>query len=313
MATLVTGAGLIGASFAKHALKRGEEVVFLDPFPRADFLAAKLGKDGYAIVPEDVRNLAALVDVMKSRKIETVVHTAGRIGQKAGNPVHEGYSLNVGGAQAVAEAARLTGVKRIVHMSTFGVYDWARPMPEPITEDFPVGPSAAYGNFKIAQEMVLDAYSRAYGFELIMLRPANVYGHGHFWGGSGGGQKVRDLVHSGLTGEVARVPMRQTMAFEYIYAADIGRAVDCAATCTKPSHTTFNVGTGVSTSFDELIAAVKAKLPALKVEIGEGKPPPSRTQHLDLSRARQQLGWSPTFTLEAGIEDYIAEMRTSLG
>ncbi len=43
MTTLVTGAGLIGASFAAEAFKRGERVVFLDPEPREDFLRAKLG------------------------------------------------------------------------------------------------------------------------------------------------------------------------------------------------------------------------------------------------------------------------------
>src|SRR5690606_3070895 len=116
----------------------------LDPFPRLDFLEAKLGKDGYTIAQEDVRNLAALVDMMKSREIETVVHTAGRIGQEAASPIHEGFSRNVGGTQAIAEAIRLTGVKRLVHISTFGVYDWARAMTGPITEDFPVGPSGAY-------------------------------------------------------------------------------------------------------------------------------------------------------------------------
>jgi nucleoside-diphosphate-sugar epimerase len=311
--TLVTGAGLIGAAFARHALKRGEEIVFLDPFAHAGFLESRLGKRSYALVAEDVRNLAALVDVMTSRGIDTVVHTAGRIGQKAASPLHEGFSLNVGGAQAVAEAVRLTGVGRLVHISTLAVYDWARPMPEPITEDFPVGPSAAYSNFKIAQEMVLDAYMRKYGFELVILRPANVYGHGQFWAGSSGGQKVRNLVHAGLTGGTAHVPVQQTMPFEYIYADDVGRAADCAATCTKPSHTTFNIGTGVSTSFDELLGAVKSKLTHVKVEItGEATSSPARIQCLDSSRARQQLGWSPLFSLETGIEDYVADMRRSL-
>jgi NAD(P)-dependent dehydrogenase (short-subunit alcohol dehydrogenase family) len=43
MTTLVTGAGLIGTAFAQSALARGEQVVFVDPEPRADFLRMKLG------------------------------------------------------------------------------------------------------------------------------------------------------------------------------------------------------------------------------------------------------------------------------
>ena len=46
MTTLVTGAGLIGTAFAQNALARGEQVVFVDPEPRADFLRLKLGDKG---------------------------------------------------------------------------------------------------------------------------------------------------------------------------------------------------------------------------------------------------------------------------
>ena len=38
---------------------------------------------------------------------------------------------------------------RLVHISTFGVYDWRRPMTVPIAEDFPRGPGRGYGNFKL--------------------------------------------------------------------------------------------------------------------------------------------------------------------
>ena len=43
MTTLVTGAGLVGTAYAKEAAKRGEKVVFLDPIPREDYLAKRLG------------------------------------------------------------------------------------------------------------------------------------------------------------------------------------------------------------------------------------------------------------------------------
>lgn len=309
MPTLVTGAGLIGASFAQHAARRGEEVVFLDPIPREAFLAAKLGDAPFQVVADDVRQLPALVETCRSRRIETIVHTASRIGHRAANPLHEGFSLNIGGTQAVAEAARLAGVRRLVHISTFGAYDWRRPMPQPVREDFPRGGGVPYGNFKAAQELILEAYQKVYGFELIILRPANTFGVGHFWAGSGGGEKVQDLIVAGLTGERARIPEEQTMAFEYVYAKDVGRAVDLGATCAMPTEFIFNVGTGVTTSFDALIAAIKRKLPALDVEIVPGTPPVSRTQHLDLSAAKEHLGWSPQFSLDTGLDDYIADLK----
>lgn len=311
MTTLVTGAGLIGASFAQHAVRRGEQVIFLDPFPRQSFLAAKLGNAAFEIVEDDVRNVTALADVLMKRKVDTVVHTASRIGHRAAKPIHEGFSLNIGGTQALAEAVRLAEVRRIVHISTFGAYDWRRPMPVPIDEDFPRGSGVPYGNFKVAQELILEAYRAVYGFELIVLRPANVYGVGHFWGGSGGGEKVQDLILAGLSGKPARIPQEQTMAFEYVYAKDVGSAVDRAATCPMPARNIFNVGTGVTTTFDQLVSAITRKLPELSVTVEPGAAPVSRLQHLDLSRAKMELGWSPAFTLDTGLNDYIADLKAA--
>lgn len=313
MTTLVTGAGLIGASFAQEAVKRGEKIVFLDPIPRHDFLKSKLGDAPFEQVQEDVRNLASVLDAMRAHKVDTVVNTAGRIGHRAAKPVHEGFSLNVVGTQTVAEAARLAGAKRIVHISTFGAYDWRRPTPEPLNEDFPRGSGVPYGNFKAAQELVLEAYRAVYGFELVMLRPANVFGVGHFWGGSGGGEKVQDLVIAGITGQPARIPEEQTMAFEYVYAKDMGRAVDLACTRPVPAKNIFNIGNGATTSFDELVTIIKKLLPNLKVEIIPGTKPVSRSQHLDTGRAKEMLGWQPKFTMEQGFEDYIRDLRTEMG
>ena len=52
---------------------------------------------------------------------------------------------------AVAESLRLHGVRRLVHISTFGVYDSRREMREPIQESFPRGPGRGYGNSKVAK------------------------------------------------------------------------------------------------------------------------------------------------------------------
>src|SRR5262245_66313419 len=82
MTTVVTGAGLIGTAFAQNALARGEQVVFVDPEPRADFLRMKIGDTGYSAVRKDVRDLPGLVETIKASGAETVVHNAGVIGYR---------------------------------------------------------------------------------------------------------------------------------------------------------------------------------------------------------------------------------------
>jgi UDP-glucose 4-epimerase len=313
MPTLITGAGLVGTSFAKEALARGEPVVFVDPEPRADFLRQKLGEKGYALARKDVRDLPALIETIHAHKVDTVVHTAGLIGARVEQSLSLGFDINLGGTRNVAEAVRLTGVRRLVHISTFGVYDRRRKTSGPTTEDFPRGGGRGYGNYKVAKEMILEAYAQAHGFELIMLRPANVFGFGHFWSGSGGGRKMQALLEAGLDGKAARIEQSQTMANEYIYSKDMGRAVDLAATVPMPAESVFNIGNGVVTSFDGVLDAVKALFPSLRIEIEPGEPPKSKSAPLDISAAKRHLGWEPRFSLPAAFEDFLVELKAARG
>lgn len=311
MTTLITGAGLVGTAYAIEAAKRGEKVVFIDPIPRDEYLAARLGDAEYEVIADDVRSLPALIDAIGKHKPETLLHTAGLIGKRVANPIHGGYDLNINGMMAVVEAVRLTGIKRLIHLSTFGVYDWRKSdAVDIISENFARGSGAAYSNSKAAQELILEAYRIQCGFEAVVLRPGNVFGMGHFWGGSGGGEKVHSLIEAGIRGTKAVIAEEQTMAFEYIYADDMGRAVDLAATATGlPADAAYNISWGEAITFDRLTDAIKASLPGLEIEISPGTPPDSRMTPLDISRARDELGWEPSFTLESALAAYAEEFR----
>jgi len=311
MPTLVTGAGLIGASFAHEAIGRGETIVFLDPEPRADFLRMKLGEKGYQLARQDVRDLPAIIETIKAHGIDTVVHTAGLIGPRVQAALSQAFDINLGGTRNVAEAVRLCSVRRLVHLSTFGVYDRRRPATGLITEDFPRGQGRGYGNYKAAKELILEAYAVAYGFELIMLRPANVFGLGHFWSGSSGGRKMQALLEAGLNGATASIPASETVANEYIYAKDMGRAVDLAATVPMPAQTVFNIGNGVVTSFQEVLAAVEALCPGVTYTIEPGEAPKATIVPLDTSAARRDLGFGPRYTIASAFEDYLKDMKAA--
>lgn len=314
MTTLITGAGLVGTSYALCAMARGELVVFLDPLPREDYLKTRLGDAGYAVVREDVRHLPGIVDAIRAHDCDTVLHTAGLIGRKVEQPLHNGIDLNINGTIAVCEAVRLTGVRRLMSISTFGAYDWRKDAPDGIIkEDFARGSGLPYSNTKVAQELILEAYQYQYGFDVAIVRPANVFGIGHFWGGSGGGEKCHALVEAGIRGTPAKIPEEQTMSFEYIYSKDIGRALDLCATRDLPKYSVFNIGIGAVTTFDQLVEAVRASLPGLEVDITPGRAPVSRTDRMDIDHARDVLGWQPKYTLESGFAAYVEEMRAALG
>jgi nucleoside-diphosphate-sugar epimerase len=233
------------------------------------------------------------------------------IGPRVQEALGVAFDINLGGTRNVAEAVRLNGVRRLVHISTFGVYDRRRPASGPIAEDFPRGPGRGYGNYKAAKELILEAYAAVYGFELIMLRPANVFGLGHFWSGSSGGRKMQGLVEAGLTGGLARLATSDATPNEYVYAKDVGRAVDLAATAQMPAQAIFNIGNGYVTSFEEVLTALKGLCPALKYEIEPGTRAPENLAPLDISAAKRHLGWEPHFTIASALDDYLKELAAA--
>ncbi len=329
MTTLVTGIGLVGTAFARCALSRGEPVAFVDSSARPDYLRRRLhigaaspagDAPPVATVVADVRDLASLEAAMRDHRTETVIHTAGLIAGRVSEPLYTGLEVNVTGTVNVMEAVRRCGVRRVVLVSSFAVYDRRRLRPGsgPLGEDSPRGPGRAYGNSKVIKELVAESYQVDFGFELVILRPANAYGYGHFAGGSGGA-KIQNLLTAGLTGGVARVASQHTMDFEYVYDLDVGRAVDLAAITPMTKMPlqprsegcrVFNIGTGVITTFADLVATARSILPDLDVEVvGSRAPAVSAGDPLDLSAAASGLGWRPEFDLESGLRHYCEEIR----
>ena len=310
MTTLITGSGLVGTSFAQFAAQRDVRLVFYDLQPRRDFIEKKVPGADVELVRGDILDLPGLLHAMTIHRVDTVVHTAGLVGTKVADAPYTGVQINVMGTINVLEAVRLAGVRRLVHISSLSVYDQRRDCPAPLREDFPRGNGRLYDNTKVAKELMVEAYQGLYGFEVIVLRLAKLYGLGHFQGGSAGGRLIQTLVQCPLRGEVARVPRPLTTDFEYVYAKDVGRAVDIAATIPSPTQTHFNIGSGVVLTFDELIRAIREVLPSLEVEVLPGPPPPLQVkQPMDLSRARDVLGWELRYTMEAGFRDFVADLE----
>jgi nucleoside-diphosphate-sugar epimerase len=130
MRVLITGAGLIGCYTTKELIDRGDEVTFFDLQPSLPYLQKVLGKE-LPLIRGDIRELPALIEAMQNTRAEVVIHTAELQGNRA---PYFGFQVNLIGTLNVAEAVRLTGVRRLIHASSQGVYDLTDP-PIPIHEE----------------------------------------------------------------------------------------------------------------------------------------------------------------------------------
>jgi len=314
MNLLITGAGLAGCHAARLAVQQGHRAVLFDMAPRLDYIRQVAGD--IPVVQGDVRDLPALVETMREHRTETVFHSAYLIGDRLASRPYSGLQANVGGLIALAEAVRLSGVRRLVFASTYGVYNWGLPPTAPVAENFPVRTDVFYRASKVACESLLNAYATQYGFEWAALRFAQIYGLGHYSGGDTVGVVMHELVASALAGGPVQLYANQFGSNELVYVKDLARGIVSACVLPLSDGGLFNLGSGVVTDTDTLGGHLRAAFPSVEVHISPGPRAgfvPHRPQPLDLTRAKHALGYEPKYDVAQGIADFATELRAGVG
>jgi len=309
MTVLVTGAGLIGCHFARRAADGGSKVVLYDLSPNRDYIQKIVGKDKVEIVAADMRDLPALINALKEFKIDTLVHTAGLIGKRVAENSYTGSTNNIVGTINVLEAARLHGIRRVVYVGTFGAYDRSKIKEGPIREDHPIGGHNLYTTTKVCSEHLVHAYASLYKLDTVIIRPAGVFGRGHYVGGSTVGMVMRDLALNVMKGDPITLDGKIYFANEYVYAKDVALALDLACKVKEPKQRIYNAGSGVVTTASDLAQVARELVPKLEIKVvGDGSEDSSKQFPLDLSRSQAELGYSPQFPLKKALQDYMEEL-----
>ena len=175
----------------------------------------------------------------------------------------------------------------------------------PTPEDYPIRPLAPYGQSKYAAEGYCELYTRLHGFSTMSLRYGNVYGPRQDVHGEAG--VVAIFCGHLVEGRPPKVFGDGRQTRDWVDVADVVRANLLAAESdiTGP----VNIGHGQETSVLDLLDALKdasAASEPMQPQFEPERPGEVRRSCLDVSRARDELGWEPTVTLREGL-------RTILG
>jgi nucleoside-diphosphate-sugar epimerase len=310
MNILITGAGLIGSHLARRIVDAGDKAVLYDLVPNRDYIGKVVGPDKAGIVAADMRDLPALIQTLSHYNIDTVVHTAGLIGKRVAENTYTGSTNNILGTINVLEAARLTGLRRVVYVSTFGVYDRPKIKDPVVREDAATGGHNLYTVTKLCSEHLVHGYTFHHNLDTIIIRPSGVFGRGHYVGGSTVGMAMRDLAMNIIKGEPFSIDARVYAPNEYVYAKDVALALHLACKAVNPKQRTYNAGSGVVTGPQTLAQIAQELAPKIEVEaVGEsgtdGKQAP-----LDLSTSKAELGYTPQFSLKQALQDYMEDLWT---
>jgi UDP-glucose 4-epimerase len=292
-AVVTGGAGFIGSHLVDALAERGDEVHVVDNFATG----RRENLNGAAVVHEhDIRE--PLAPLFAQVRPERVFHLAAQadVGTSVEQPQLDA-AVNVLGTLNVLEGAREHGAV-VVFTSTGGaIYGECA---EPATEDARREPLSPYGTSKLCGEEYLATWNRLHGTRHVALRLANVYGPRQLAKLEGGVVAIfMDRLRAGESGTIFGDGEQER---DFVYVGDVVAAQLAAADATEPG--TFNVGTGVATSVNELWRlCTEAAGGGTDPRHAEPRPGELRRSVLDASRARAALGWEARTPLERGLRE----------
>jgi UDP-glucose 4-epimerase len=306
---LVTGAaGFIGSTLVDRLLADGHSVMGLDNFAtgRAGNLEHLVDNPEFFFVDADIVT-ADLLAIFDQHRPEVVFHLAAQIDVRhsVADPQFDA-SVNVIGTIRLAEAARRSGVRKIVNTSSGGSI-YGAPPTYPTTEAVPTDPVSPYAAGKVAGEIYLNTFRRLYGLECSHIAPANVYGPRQDPHGEAG--VVAIFARALLSDKPTKIFGDGSNTRDYVYVDDVVEAF-LRASGTAGGGQRFNIGTGVETSDRQLHSVVAAAVGA--PDEPEFHPPrlgDLRRSCLDVSLAERVLGWRPQVQLEEGIRRTVEYFR----
>ncbi|HEY8581676.1 MAG TPA: NAD-dependent epimerase/dehydratase family protein [Capillimicrobium sp.] len=300
MRTLVTGgAGFIGSNLVDALLDGGHEVAILDDFSsgKEENIASALTR-GATVHRADIRNPMEVADAVASARPEAVFHLAAQVDvrKSVADPALDART-NVEGTINVLNAVKEAGA-RIVNVSTGGaIYGDVETIPSP--ETTAPEPLAPYGQSKYCAERYLGLYRRLYGVQAATVRLGNVYGPRQDPHGEAG--VVAIFCGKLEEGGQPTVYGDGSQTRDYVYVGDVVAAL-LAVLDHPDAHGEYNVGTGVETTVLDIIEALRAYADGpFEPQFAEARLGEMDRSCLDVTRAREELGWRAQVELADGI------------
>ena len=215
---------------------------------------------------------------------------------------------NILGTLNVLNACRRYGC-RLVATSTSEVYGSG--LYVPINEDHPLQAQSPYSASKIAADKLAESYCKSFDVQAVIVRPFNTYGPR---------QSARAIIPTIITQALALDTIslgNLDTTRDFTYVSDTVNGFIAAAQADSWSGDLYNLGTGSEITIGklaEIIIKLIGRDVSVQIDNQRLRPTKSEVMRLlsDNSRARRDLGWEPTVSLEQGLALTIGWLKENL-
>jgi len=300
---LTGGAGFVGSYILEELLPYNPKKIYIvDNFFRGSKrnIEHLLSDTRIELEVADLRT-PGIIDKYMSQCDYCFHLSALRINACAANP-RDGFEVMVQNTFDLVEAAVKYGIKKFIYSSSASVYGLAHTFPTP-ESNHPYDNQTFYGAAKTFGEGLLRSFEHSNGLKWVGLRYFNIYGPRMDTDGKYTEVMIRwlDCIRSG---KPPLIYGDGSTTMDFIHVRDVAKA-NVAALISSVTGEVFNVATQTETSLRQLLdLLLKVNNSSLQPEYRpENTVNPVSRRLADISKARQQLGWNPSISLDKGLTE----------
>jgi nucleoside-diphosphate-sugar epimerase len=195
-------------------------------------------------------------------------------------------------------------IERLIYFSSSMVYGhFARDINDNIisaSEEQICNPVDIYGAMKLGGEIMVKTYHHRYGIPYTVIRPSAVYGP------TDCNKRVTEIfLLNALNKEPLTLDNGGLHKVDFTYVDDLVKGTILALHSPEACNQTFNLSCGEGRSIKELAEIISELIPGTKITTNQTKPYRPNRGTLNISKAKEILGFNPQYNLEKGIEKYL--------
>ena len=301
MRALVTGGcGFIGSNFIKYMLKNypDYEITNIDKLTYAGNRSNTLEceyYDNYHFIKGDINDYDKVKKIIKSLDIDTIINFAAEshVDRSIENS-DEFIQSNINGTHSLLKLLHEFPIKKYVQISTDEVYGTLTEDDEPFTEDTPLAPNSPYAASKTSADLLCRSFYETYKYPIVITRCSNNYGPNQY------PEKLIPLmIKKAKSGEKLPVYGNGKNIRDWIHVQDHCEAIDTVLHKGRNGEV-YNIGGEDEKRNIEIVETIIDRLGG-EIEYVEDRKGHDWRYAMDITKIKNELGWTPKMKFEDGM------------